>query len=140
MPALVTKTDPLTFKLPFDNIERSIQAIKKGLPISTINKLQTVLDLSNIEVAQIAQVAPRTLLRRKQEGRLSKSESERIYQVAKLFTLAERIFGCKDKAKTWMKLAQPALGGHSPLEFCSTMVGAQAVEDLLGQIEYGVVL
>ncbi|MBZ0258106.1 hypothetical protein K8I31_18720, partial [bacterium] len=66
MPALVTKTDPLTFKLPFDNIERSIQAIKKGLPISTINKLQTVLDLSNIEVAKIAQVAPRTLLRRKQ--------------------------------------------------------------------------
>ncbi|MDP8243528.1 MAG: DUF2384 domain-containing protein [Candidatus Hinthialibacter antarcticus] len=129
-----------TFKLPFDNIEKSIRAIEKGLPYSTIHKLQSVLSLTNHELSDIANVAPRTLLRRKTQGRLTSSESEKVFLIAKLFNRAEEIFGSKERAKLWMKLSQPALGGKTPLKYSKTVVGAQAVEDLLGQIEHGVVL
>jgi uncharacterized protein (DUF2384 family) len=39
---------------------------------------------------------------------------------------------------TWLRRAQPALGGRVPLDLLITQAGAEQVETLLRRIDYGV--
>jgi putative toxin-antitoxin system antitoxin component (TIGR02293 family) len=54
---------------------------------------------------------------------------------------AESLFeGDRGKALEWLNKPARALGGNPPATFLTTAVGAQAVIDLIGQIEHGVVV
>jgi len=115
-----------------------IRLLKKGLPISSFEKLQERMDVSADTLATIINIAPRTLTRRKQEGRLRTDESERVLRITVLFERAEEVLGDIEHARQWFKSPKLALAGKSPLEYADTEPGAREVEDLLGRLEHGV--
>ena len=58
--------------------------------------------------------------------------------IARIVVAAEEAIGEKETAIAWLNSKQPALGDRIPMELILNSAGVQAVEDLLGRIEYGV--
>lgn len=120
------------------NREALIRLIKQGLPVSSFNRLQQEMDIPVQALARVANIALRTLARRKKEGKFPADESERVLRLALLFERAVDVLGSSDVARRWIKSPKKALGGKTPLDYADTEPGAREVEELLGRIEYGV--
>ena len=115
-----------------------IQTLKKGLPIAAFERLQKALDVPGTLLAEVVNIAGRTMARRKKEGRLNTDESERLWRLGTLFDRAIEVLGDLETARHWFKSPKKALGGQTPLAYADTEPGAREVEDLLGRLEYGV--
>ncbi|MGH7572872.1 MAG: type II RES/Xre toxin-antitoxin system antitoxin [Gemmatimonadota bacterium] len=116
-----------------------IERIEAGFPYHMLERLQAALAISGLEIAEAVSITPRTLTRRKKEGRLRPEESERVLRVARLVEQATRFHdGDLGPARSWLKSPKRALGGRTPLEMARTEVGAREVEMLLGRLEHGV--
>ncbi len=120
------------------NLEDLIAPLKKGLPVSSLNRLSENIGVPEKRLAVTVNIAQRTLTRRKKEGRFKPDESERVLRVARLYERAVEVMGDKQRAQQWFRTKVKGLGGKTPLEFADTEPGAQAVSDLLGRIEDGV--
>ena len=125
-------------KLDASDRQGLIRALKTGLPVSLFDQLQGAIDVPSNTLAAVTQIAPRTLTRRKKEGRLQTDESERLLRISLLFTRAQEVLGNLENARVWFKSPKVALGGKTPLEYVDTEPGAREVEDLLGRLEHGV--
>jgi putative toxin-antitoxin system antitoxin component (TIGR02293 family) len=116
-----------------------IRQVEKGLPFRVVERLRRNMALTSEEFAELIQVRPRTLSRRKEEGRLQPDESDRALRASRLFGGALELFeGDVAAARTWLSSAQPALGGAVPLSVAKTELGAREVEQLIGRLEHGV--
>ena len=115
-----------------------ISAIKAGLPYQSLSNLSEELGVSVTELAQVIQVAPRTLQRRKQEGAFAPDESDRLFRIMRLLERAQEVIGPEGPA--WLTSPKRFLGGATPLAFADTEVGAWEVFQALGRLEHGVFL
>ena len=114
------------------------RAIREGLPVAAFFDLQNQLGLTTAGLGAVLALPARTLQRRREEGRLSKEESDRLMRLRRVYDEARRLLGNGPAAAEWFKEPQIALAGSSPLELCDTEPGAREVERLLGRIEHGV--
>lgn len=112
-------------------------AIREGFPQTVVAEIMHSADLTLKELAASLDLSPRSLQRRRREGRLAKYESDRIYRLARVIALAKRYIGDEEKARRWLKRPNRALGGPAPLDLIDTEPGARAVENVLGRIAYG---
>jgi len=115
-----------------------IKQIKRGLPVSSFEKLRKNLDISEKSLSLTVRIAKRTLTRRKQEGRFTAAESERVFRIAKLYDKAMDVFEERNLSRKWFREPAKALGDKTPIDYADTEPGAQEVWDLLGRIEHGV--
>jgi putative toxin-antitoxin system antitoxin component (TIGR02293 family) len=115
-----------------------IKELHKGIKYPAVPKVQKWLDISGAELGRIINVSPRTLSRRKGEGRLRPDESDRLYRITRLIKQAEEVLEGKETAIRWLKAPNYALGGVTPLDFADTEVGGEEISELLGRIEHGV--
>jgi putative toxin-antitoxin system antitoxin component (TIGR02293 family) len=116
-----------------------IARIERGLPYSALEHLQRNAGLDSDVLLQWIQIAPRTLARRKAQGRLSPEESDRLLRAARVFGRALQLFdGNRAAAVHWLLSKPRALGGATPIEVSRTDLGAREVENLIGRIEHGV--
>lgn len=116
-----------------------IGMLKKGLSIEAFHLLRGRLGLSEKALSDALYLSKRTLTRRKQDGRLSPAESERVLRLARLFDSAVEVFGDReDLAAAWFKSPARGLGDRTPLFFSETEIGAQQVQALLVRIAHGV--
>lgn len=116
-----------------------IQVLRQGLPFRTLECLSMQSQIPVTEIASLIGIPPRTLARRKITGRLVLVESERLLRISRIFEFAVALFqGGTLEAVTWLRSRSRALDGSSPLAFATTELGAREVENLIGQLEYGV--
>ena len=113
--------------------------LRKGLAYGAFERFQRNSRLGAAEIAELIQLPPRTLARRKQAGRLQPDESDRLARVARVFGRALALFeGNPDAARHWLSSKQPLLGNLVPLDMAATDVGALEVEHLVGRLEHGI--
>ena len=98
-------------------------ALRKGLPYATFEAVLKVLDLNSLVLAQLVGVASRTLARRKTAQLLSPIESDRLYRIARMTLHASEVLGSLEKARTWLRQENRALGGDSPVSQLDTEIG-----------------
>jgi putative toxin-antitoxin system antitoxin component (TIGR02293 family) len=115
-----------------------IKIVQDGLGFSEVESLRANLGLPLDGLAAKLGIARATLHRRKAAGRLGPDESDKVIRFARLFQLAEEVFGGKEEARQWLSFPQYGLGGGVPLDYARTEVGAREVEKLLMRIEYSV--
>jgi putative toxin-antitoxin system antitoxin component (TIGR02293 family) len=116
-----------------------MRSLERGFPYEAMDHLHRTSGLPYDELLEWVQVASRTLVRRKRQGRFSPEESDRLLRAARILGRALELFeGDRDAAIEWMRNAQPALGGTSPIEAARTELGAREVENLVGRLEHGV--
>jgi len=113
--------------------------VARGLSFAKLVNLTRVMGMSLQAAAEILFISPRSLQRRKIEGRLHADESDRLLRLSRTFGLAIELFeGDRDAAIGWMNKRLPVLGNASPLEMSKTEPGTLEVERLIGRLEHGV--
>lgn len=113
--------------------------IDKGFSISVLDHLRKSMTIPLMELADIAQIKYRTLIRRKAKGRLNPEESDRVLRVGRVFARSLELFeGDQKAARDWFMSSQKALGNKAPAIRARTEFGALEVERLIGRLEHGV--
>lgn len=124
-------------KIAKTNLEMA-KDIRRGLPYSSFEETSKKLKINQESLSKSLGLNPRTLIRRKKEQKLHADESDRLYRVIKIFNFALEVLKEEDYVVKWLSTPKIALGGEIPLTLLDTEPGFQEVENLLGQIEYGV--
>lgn len=106
--------------------------------MTAFDHLQDAMAVPAKTLASAANIAVRTLNRRRQQGRLQTDESERLFRIAALYDRAIEVLGDQERARAWFKEPKKTLGMKTPLQYADTEPGAREVENLLGRLEYGV--
>jgi putative toxin-antitoxin system antitoxin component (TIGR02293 family) len=122
---------------PVHTIEDMKAAIREGFPQAVVQALIEASGRTLKEVASSIDLSVHSLRRPKHEGRLAKYESDRLYRLARMLTLAEHFIGNRKKAIAWLRRPNLVLGSLPPLRFLDTEPGALQVEQVLGRIGYG---
>jgi putative toxin-antitoxin system antitoxin component (TIGR02293 family) len=112
--------------------------VEKRLPPAAIKSLVRG-GLSDAEVHQLI-VPRRTLAHRiARHQALSKEESDKAVRVARVTAMAEQVFGEAERAWRWLRKPKRQFGSKTPIEMLATEAGARLVEELVAQIDYGLV-
>jgi putative toxin-antitoxin system antitoxin component (TIGR02293 family) len=118
---------------------RLVERVEEGFSFGELERLRQNMGISMDEMAELVQIRPRTLDRRKKEGRLHPEESDRLLRATRVFGRAIALFeGDVEGALGWLSTPKRALGGAVPLEMARTEIGAREVEGLIGRLEHGV--
>jgi len=136
----ITATLSSVLKLTQENVRPIyiIKCIEKGFTATRLRAVQSYLDLGDQELARYTYIKLRTLARRK-TTRLTPTESDRVFRLAKLAALSTELFeGNRDAANTWLKSPNVGLADNTPLSFAETNPGYDEVVDLIGRLEHGV--
>jgi putative toxin-antitoxin system antitoxin component (TIGR02293 family) len=134
--ALLTEEDVLTLDV---NSELDwVRAIQAGLPASAVDAIVAELGFTIAEMEQL--VIPRRTLahRRANKQPLTRDESDRLARIARVALWAQETFGDQQKAATWLRRPNRALGGNLPIDLLDTDDGARLVEQVIGRLGYGV--
>lgn len=84
-------------------------------------------------------VPKRTLARRlAQDEPLSVEETDKAVRLARIGKMASDVFGDRNKAHRWLRKSKRALNGETPLAYLATEAGARAIEEMLNQIDHGI--
>ena len=116
-----------------------MEHIERGLAYSAFERFHRNTDLSYRLLAQVAEIPERTLARRKESGRFTSDETDRLLRLSRLVARAIELFeGSVENAQRWLTNPVRALGGRTPIDFASTDVGAIEVECLIGRLSHGI--
>ena len=117
------------------------QLIRDGLPHRAGTHVRGVLNLSLPVFAGLIEVSERTLarVRKSPDQRLSAVASDRLYRLARMFSIACEVLEDEEKAREWIRRPLAGLGGKTPLDLLHTEAGTKEVEELLWRIEYGII-
>lgn len=115
------------------------ERILKGLPVAAVEEVKGRAALTDAEMARLLGVGDATLRRARASGAaLDPATSDRLYRLSKVIAVALEVLGSEVNAISWLRRAQPGLGGEVPLDRLVTQAGADEVETLLRRIDYGV--
>ena len=115
----------------------SAAEVRAGLPYSTLVALAESLGLTQDVLTRVLGISERTLQRRRQSGRLSAAESDRLWRVQHVYDQALSAFdGREDAAREWLATPKRILGGDTPMAHLDTEAGARLVEQMLLVIEH----
>ena len=120
-----------------DPAAASSSEVREGLPYEALESLSRTLGLTQEVLTRVLHVSERTLQRRRHSGRLSPSESDRLWRIAHVYRLALEAFdGKADEASQWLTTPKRALGGDTPIAHLDTEPGERMVEQMLATIEH----
>lgn len=120
------------------SLEQLRERLRVGLPFASLAAVAAGFGLAGDDATTVLRIPPRTLARRKRERRLSPDESDRLYRLGRIATLAEETLGDRRKAARWLRAENRALGGAAPLSRLDTDLGAEEVEAVLLRLAHGV--
>lgn len=126
---------------PFNTVENAadfIVCIREGVPKKALDNLIEVTGITTLEMADIIRTSDRTLRRYTSKQKLNAEQSERVIELAKVYSRGEEVFGTLDAFKEWMSSTVMALGNKKPKEFLDTSMGIEMLMDELGRIEHGI--
>lgn len=115
-----------------------IAIIRKGVPKKALDNLINSTGISPTEIAHIIGTSDRTLRRYTPKQKLNPEQSERIIELAKLYSRGEEVFGRIDDFNVWMNTSLIALGNKKPKEYMDTSIGIDLLMNEIGRIEHGI--
>jgi len=119
---------------------RAHQQIMDGVVADAVNKLAQLVGEDAKTICALAGIDRSTFSRKIRAGALlSADQGSRLYWLAKVLDAAIALHeGDIPTAMAWLRKSAWGLGGVAPIEVLTTAAGAQAVINLIGQIEHGV--
>ena len=115
-----------------------IDVIRSGVPARVVDDMAEYLDVPKHVIFGVLHTPESTAHKLIKDNRpLDSAASERVVRVADIIRMAEESFGGRDAAARWLKTANLALGGATPLSMLDTEPGAGEVRRILSSIDYG---
>ena len=131
----------LSLNLP-ETLPEAHTRISAGLDSNVLKQTASLSSYDESWLCRLAGIDRNTYNRRVKslEQTFSADQSGRIYMLLRVLSAAHKLFnGDTDRVAEWLDTAAKGLGGKKPSELTSTVVGAEAVINLIGQIEHGVI-
>jgi putative toxin-antitoxin system antitoxin component (TIGR02293 family) len=127
-----------TIETPFlSSLRLDLQAVEAGVPIATMNSFVAESGMKLKDVLEVV-IPLRTLKHRKaRKEPLSLDESDKLVRLIRVYDLAVRVFGEREKAVYWLSEPKRRFNERTPIQMMRTGMGASMVEEMLGQIEHG---
>jgi putative toxin-antitoxin system antitoxin component (TIGR02293 family) len=116
-----------------------VALVRHGLPFQALTGLMEEYGIPRESACHLLQLSHRKLLRRREQGRLSPRESDRLVRLARVLAHANRVFEDTAESAEWIRTPNTALGRQQPLSLLDTDIGVQQVDQVLGRIEQGIV-
>lgn len=126
---------------PFSKVNNStdfISVIRTGIPKKALDNLMDNTGITVPEISKIIRTSDRTLRRYGATQKLNPEQSERLIELARLYSRGEEVFGTMENFKNWMSSTVIALGNKKPKEFLDTSIGIDLLMNELGKIEHGI--
>jgi putative toxin-antitoxin system antitoxin component (TIGR02293 family) len=115
-----------------------IDVIRGGIAARVVDDMVQYLDVPKHVIFGLLHTPESTAHRLIRDNRtLDAAASERVMRVADITRAAEGTFGGRPNATRWLKTANLALGGATPLSMLDTEPGAGEVRRILSAIDYG---
>src|ERR1700727_1327249 len=78
--------------LPYETPMQAAELVKAGLPFTAIGRLQKSSGLTLDRIKHVARISEGSFARRKDSGKLSLEQSERILRISRVFEQAASLF------------------------------------------------
>jgi len=115
-----------------------IGAIRRGMRARVLDEMVAYLAVPKSAVFALLHTPDSTAHRRIRDNRsLDAATSERVVRVADVARQAEAALGGREPATQWLRSANRALGGATPLSMLDTEPGAGEVRRILAAISHG---
>jgi len=111
---------------------------RAGVSKKDLENLKEKTELDYDKLATALAVTRVTLISKKGEEKFNTSLSERIVDLADLYSYGYEVFEDNDRFNTWMFRPNKALGGQPPYALIDNQFGREEVRNIIGRIEYGV--
>lgn len=131
----------LSLNLP-ETLPEAHSRITHGLSATLLKQTASLSTFDEAWLCRLAGIDRNTYNRRvkSSEQTFSADQSGRIYMLIRVLSVASKLFnGDMKRAAEWLDTPAKALAGKKPSELTSTVVGAEAVINLIGQIEHSVI-
>lgn len=115
-----------------------VNLAREGLTTVSLDSLIETLEISVDEIVELLPISRRTLERYEPERKLSLELSDRLIQIAKVYSRTLEVFEDRQLALRWLKSPCKAFGNVIPLSYLNLSSGFEIVMDELGRIDYGV--
>lgn len=131
----------LNIEKQYEKINREsdfINLIRSGISKKSLDHLIQIIGYSISEIADIIHVSDRHLRRYAANEKLNTEQSERLVELARLYSRGETVFGSIEAFNNWMSSEVLAFGNQKPKSFLDTSLGIDMLMNELGRIEHGV--
>jgi len=113
-----------------------LRIVEGRLAPSVVRRL-VALGLNRSEIDMLV-IPARTLQhRRSRREKLTMDESDRVLRMIRVLSLADDVYGSKERALQWLRRPLARLDGRAPLSLLKTDTGSRIVEEMLVQIDEG---
>jgi len=117
--------------------ETEILRIVEGKLAPAVIKRLISLGIDRGEIDSII-IPQRTLQhRRSRREKLTVEESDRVLRAIRVLSLAESVYGSRERALAWLRKPHARLDSRAPLSLLKTDTGSRIVEEMLIQIDEG---
>lgn len=115
-----------------------IDVIRQGIPKKSMDTLMEATGLTNAEMAMFIHTSDRTLRRYTNQQKLNPDQSERLLELARLYSRGAEVFEDMELFKEWMDTPALALGNQTPKSYLDTSLGIDLLMNQLLRIEHGI--
>ena len=123
---------------PAESEQKIVRLVEGGIPTKVIYNFLGK-GLKRDEVFRII-IPLRTWKHRKSRHQaLSKEESERAVRAARVLARAQTVMGDRESALEWLRAPKRRFEGRTPLDMLRTETGGRLVEQMLIQIDEGMI-
>jgi len=114
-----------------------LRSVESGVPIATMTDFVAASGVQLSDLYEIV-IPARTLKhRRARRESLTPDESDKLARLIRIYDHAVSVLGAREKALHWLNRSLRRFAGRTPLEMLRTEFGARMVDEMLGQMDYG---
>ncbi len=111
---------------------------RDGISKKDLESLKEKTSLDYDKLALALAVTRATLINKKGKEKFNAPLSERILDLASLYSYGYEVFEDEARFNQWMFRPNRALGGQAPYDLMDSQFGREEVRDIIGRIDYGV--
>lgn len=115
-----------------------MEVVREGISKKDLLALKDKSKLDYGALAMALGVTRVTLINKRKNEKFSSSLSERILDMADLYSTGFEVFGDEESFVRWMDTPNRALNFQKPLAFIDNQFGRQEIRNIIGRIAYGV--
>jgi putative toxin-antitoxin system antitoxin component (TIGR02293 family) len=125
--------------ITFADVPKLIGMLSRGLNWSQFDRFRKESGFTQSQLAEFLGIPERTLARRRENGALTESESERFARLVEIFNACMELFdGNSEAVREWLTVPAYGLNNARPIDFTRSDYGAREVRNLIGRLADGV--
>jgi putative toxin-antitoxin system antitoxin component (TIGR02293 family) len=135
---LMARSSAAEQKIPYmTSLHLDLETVESGVSIGTLTSFVAASGMQFRDIYEVV-IPARTLKHRKaRKEHLTADESDKFARLIRIFDQAVHVLGDKEKALYWLNEPKHRFDERIPIQMLRTELGGRMVEEMLGQIEYG---